>query len=170
MSTHPARRSRWPRIRTYLVIWLAAVAVPLLGGQLVHLALAAFGAAVLTVVWWWLTDVGAVTEAADWTAESRSSSRGRGADARASRLHRQMRDVLERNTAMGSDVLLAQTFVEIIDHRVSAHHGIDRAGDPERFAAVVGADLDDFVRAVTAGRATVRAGQLPGLISRIEQL
>jgi hypothetical protein len=158
------------RVRTYLFIWLAVVLVPLLGGRLVHLALAALAAAVFTIVWWWVTDVGALTEAADWTAESRGSARGRGADPRASRLHRQVRDVLQRNTSVGSDVILARTLVEIIDDRVRVHHGIDRAADPERFAAAVGADLDAFVRAVDAERTTVRAGQLPGLISRIERL
>jgi uncharacterized protein (UPF0335 family) len=170
MSARLEPGERWQRLRTYLFIWLAVVLVPLFGGQLVHLALAALTAAVFTVVWWWLSEVGAVTDAADWTAESRGSSRGRGADPRASRLHRQVRDVLQRNTGVGSDVILGQTLLEVIDDRARALHGIDRAADPERFAAIAGADLDAFVRAVATGRTTVNAGQLPDLISRIERL
>lgn len=170
MSTGAAPGDRRQRIRAYLFIWAAVMLVPLFGGRLAHLALAALAAAVFTVLWWWVSDVGALTEAADWTAESRGSARGRGADARASRLHRQTRDVLQGNTRVGSDVILAQTLVEVIDDRVRTNHGINSVTDPERFAAIVGADLDAFLRAVAAGRATVRARQLPGLISRIERL
>jgi hypothetical protein len=164
------RGDRRQRLHTYLFIWVAVVLIPLVGGRLVHLALAALAAAVFTIVWWWLGEVGALTEPADWNTESRASSRGRGADPRASRLHRYLRDVMEGNTRAGSDVVVAETLVQIIDDRVLAHHGIDRATDPERYAAVVGADVDAFVVAVAAGRTTVRARQLPGLISRNERL
>lgn len=170
MTPIAARTARRWRVRTFLVAWAGVVAVPLLGGRLMHVALAALVAAVFTVVWWWLAEIGALAEAADWTATSAASLRGRGSDPRASRLQRVVRDVLDGNTSVGSDVMLAHTLVEIIDDRVLAHHGIDSVSDPDRYAAVVGADLAEFVHAVAAGRATVRARQLPALISRIERL
>jgi hypothetical protein len=141
-----------------------------MSGKLVHLAFAALVAAVFTVLWRWFSEVGVAADAAEWTTESRGSPRGRGADPQVSRLHRQINDIAERNAALGSDAVLAQLLAEIIDERVLAHHGIDGTTDPRRYAAVVGPELDAFVRAVAAGRGTVRARQLPTLISRIEQL
>jgi hypothetical protein len=168
MSANPS--AVWPRVRTFLFMWLAVVLVPLMGGKLVHLAFAALVAAVLTVLWWWFSEVGALAEAADWAIESRGSSRGRGADPHVARLHRQVNDLAQRNAAVSSDAVITQLLVEIIDERVLAHHGIDRLTDPRRYAAVIGPDLDGFVRAVAAGHGTVRGRQLPTLLSRIEQL
>jgi hypothetical protein len=170
MSAHPAPTDRRRRWRTFLVAWAGVVAVPLLGGRLIHVALAALVAAVFSVVWWWLADVGSMAEEADWSTVSGYSLRGRGADPRASRLQRMTRDVLTGNNAVGSDVVLAHALVDIIDERVLAHHGIDRVADPERYAVVVGSDLAAFVEAVAGDRATVRSHQLPALISRIEHL
>ena len=170
MIEQDRRSAHRERVRAYLFVWAAVVLIPLFGGHLVHMALAALAAVIFTVAWWWVTDVGAFTEASDWTAESRGSSRGRGADPRVARLHRQVSDVLGGDTAVRSDVVLAQALVQIIDDRVLTRHGIDSSTEPERFAAVVGPDLAAFVRAAADERVTIRARQLPGLISRIEQL
>jgi hypothetical protein len=157
-------------VKTYLAALAAVMAVPLLGGRLVHIALAAVIAAVFSVLWWLLSDVGAVAESADWSVSSAISLRGRGADYRASRLQRQLRDIAAGNTAVGSDVAVANTLVALMEDRVLARHGVDAATEPDRFAAIVGPDLTALAGAVAAGRIKLRPRDVPALISRIEQL
>lgn len=164
------RRERRSAIWTFVAMLAGVVAVPLLGGRLVHVAIAAAVAAVFSVVWWWATTVGVVAEPADWRTDAKVSLRGRGSDARASRLQRQVRDVLEGNRSMGSDVVLAKTLAALIDDRMLTRHGLDLAVDPERYEAVAGPDLARLVRDVAAGDASIRSRDLPVLIDRIERL
>lgn len=158
------------RVWTYLVAWAGVMAVPLLGGRLAHVGLAAFVAAVFSVVWWWLSEVGATADSADWSTVSAGWLRGRGSDPRAARIQRQLRDVQGGNDAVGSDLLLARALVALIDDRVLTRHGIDAESDPARFGAVVGSDLAAFRAAAMSERLKVRSRDIPHLISRIEQL
>lgn len=158
------------RVWTYLVAWGCVMAVPLLGGRLAHVGLAAFVAAVFSVVWWWLSEVGASADSADWSTVSAGWLRGRGSDPRAARIQRQIRDVQGGSDAVGSDVVLAKALVALIDDRVLVRHGVDAETDPARFAAIIGPDLAAFRAATVAERLKVRSRDISPLISRIEQL
>lgn len=170
MSAPASSRPRRQRVGTFLVAWALVMAVPLLGGRLVHVGLAALLAAAFTVVWWFVTDVGVAAESADWRVASAHTLRGRGTDPRASRLQRYVVDSTSGYSRLGSDAALTRTLVDLLEDRVRAHHGVDLDTDPERFATIVGADVADFVVAARASEATIRPDLLSDLVTRIERL
>lgn len=172
MNQFDEGHTRTPKQRLigFAGIWAAIVGFMLLTGHIPEIALVTIAAAVVATLMWFVSEVSVSVESANWATPSRSFLRGRGKDPRASVLHRQLRDLDNRDLAASRRELLAAALVEIIDDRVAASSGVSRSDEPDRFREIVGPDLAGLVASVEAGRPQLPPRSLPTILSRIERL
>ena len=60
--------------------------------------------------------------------------------------------------------------LRVLDDRVDAAHGVTRADDPQRYAAIVGPELARFSESAESDPAALTRRSLVELVDRIEQL
>ena len=65
---------------------------------------------------------------------------------------------------------LYRLLVELIDDQLIAAHGIDRASQPDRAAAIIGPDLQRFVDDPGAARSLKRLPRLERIVTEIERI
>jgi len=92
---------------------------------------------------WLAVDLSDLAERAQWSTYALSGGRRRGADARVGVLQRALVDVATRDDRER----LHSVLVGLIDDRLAAHHGIDRAAEPARAEEILGDELSRFIAA-----------------------
>ncbi|MEX0846843.1 MAG: hypothetical protein WD023_03610, partial [Ilumatobacteraceae bacterium] len=102
----------------------------------------------------------------DWRTTREGNGSGLAADARVGVLKRRLGSA----GALGSDHLVHATLVAVIDDRLLAEHLVDRVAQPAQAAALLGADLHDFVESPPSRQQWADPRFLPSILSRIEAL
>ncbi len=152
------------RLAVPVIVLAVALAFGIAGGMEPNPLLLAVAIGALTVLCWFVNDVGQVAGPANWRVDAPGSTLSHGEDSRVGILQRQLDGLFRHSSDAVSPVL-----VGVIDERVRSRHGIDRQTDRDAFRRVVGDELDAFVAATDAG-SPVAARSLFGIIARIEQL
>ena len=66
--------------------------------------------------------------------------------------------------------MLHRLLVDLIDERLTADHGIDRASEPQRAAVQLGDELAAFVAVPPSARQLRDSAYLSSILTRIESL
>lgn len=159
--------TKWTRrLLVAALVWVVVFLPMATAGMGPRPALLAGTVAVVAAACWLVVDVGRDVTTVNWVAEATSRSRA-GADRRADRLRRS----IERTAASdGSLDMLAPLLVDLIDDRVREVHGVARHSHPDRFAEIVGPELDRFVRTAETTPRDYPSRALAAIITRIESL
>lgn len=123
-------------------------------------------AAALAAGLWLMLDVSDIAAPAAWAAAYDTGGTRRGADSRLRLLHRQIQHAPSHDEGR----VLHRLLVDLIDDRLLAEHGIDRAVEPARAAAELGADLAAFVTVLPSARQLSNPAFLSSILTRIEAL
>jgi hypothetical protein len=118
------------------------------------------------VLSWLMAEVGMRRQQIDLNAPRRRYTPRWGLDARFSRLSASLREPHDRELISHQvhAILLA-----IVDERLLAHHGVDRATDPERAREVMGETLARYVEQPPAARRNLM-NHLSDMVTRIEAI
>ena len=160
-----------------IVVWRVRIAVVVSCWLLVVIAMAALQmgprpvliaglAAAVASALWLLTDLADVAEPTSWTAAFDPGRLPRGADLRIRALQGQ----LAHGPSMDDGRALHRLLVDLIDDRLVADHGIDRALEPDRAAVALGPTLAAFVVAPPSSRQLRDPSFLSSIITLIESL
>lgn len=154
------------RLLRISLLWLGLVVTLGVGGLRPNVIVltAVIGVAALTA---WLThDLADIASPVDWRPSGERTTTTSGTDNRTRTLQRQFGD----QERFGADARLHAHLVDIIDERLASAHGIDRAGDPRRAAAVLGPELSTFITSAALDAGLADPVRLEQIITRIESI
>ena len=137
-------RSVRRRLLTIAKVWIAVVAFLLVTMRLPSWLLVTMGVVAAATIVWLVTDVGQWVETTRWSTPSVSFRRARGQDGRLRQLDHDVHEMDNPNVGQGCRAALSMALLRVLDDRVDAAHGITRADDPQRYAAIVGPELTQF--------------------------
>jgi hypothetical protein len=115
---------------------------------------------------WLIEDVAGDRHALDLNPPRRRLTPRWGLDPRFSRLAASLRPPHDLDLVASQ---VHATLVGIVDERLGAHHGIDRAADPLAARAVMGPELSSYVEQPPAARRNLMA-HLSDMVTRIEAI
>jgi hypothetical protein len=158
-------------------LWRLRIAAAVLGWLAVSLIMAAMQmdpspvliaglVAVVVGVLCLLLDVSDIAEPVAWGADRIAEGLRRGGDVRVRTLQGQ----LQHGRQLDDGRAIHGVLVDIVDDRLLAEHGIDRARDPHRAAAVLGPDLTSFVTTPPPAKRLGDHAFLASILDRIETL
>ena len=148
------------------LVWLGLVLTLGLSGLRPNVIVIAAVVGVLALVAWLTNDLSDIAPSIDWRPSGATATTSYGSDRGTRTLWRQLSDQ-ERS---GADPRLHTLLVGIIDERLLVECRVDRAGDPERAAAVLGPELSAFIAATGTDAGLADAARLDQIITRIESI
>jgi hypothetical protein len=154
------------RISVVVICWLMVViGMAALQMDPRPVLIAGLAAAVASALWL-LIDLADVAEPLSWSASFDPARLPRGADLRIRALQGQLAHGPTVDDGRGLHRLL----VDLIDDRLTADHGIDRATEPDRANAALGPTLAAFVAGSPSSRQLRDPSFLSSIITLIESL
>ena len=163
-------RSVRRRLLTIGKLWLAVVAFLLVTMRLPSWLLVTIGVVAAATIVWLVTDVGQWVETTRWSTPSVTFRRGRGQDGRLRQLDHDVHEMDSANVGKGCRAALSMALLRVLDDRVDVAHGITRADDPQRYAAIVGPELAQFSESAESDPSALTRRSLVEVVDRIEQL
>ena len=163
-------RSVRRRLLTIAKLWIAVVVFLLVTMRLPSWLLVTIGVVAATTIVWLVTDVGQWVETTRWSTPSVTFRRARGQDGRLRQLDHDVQEMDSSNVGPGCRAALSTALLRVLDDRVDAAHGVTRADDPQRYAAIVGPELARFSESAESDPAALTRRSLVELVNRIEQL
>lgn len=144
---------------------IAAVAIGT--GRELNVGYLLAAALVLSTVGWLASDLLPRVSYPSWTISAAYTPRQPGTDLRLERFTDRLTSGVDRD-AVAHDV--HRVLSEVIDERLRRVHGIDRMGDPEAAALVLGPELNAYLVERPHLNRTGQAQKLSALLTRIEAL